>query len=224
MCGRFVKTSTREELSSRFSFDDVPSGDLFEPRYNIAPSQMHPILIVSEDHRKVSPMKWGLVPYWAKDPKIGYKMINARAEGIEEKPSFRTPLMKRRCLVMADGFYEWHKQDKNTKIPYLFKLKSGEPFAFAGLWDLWEKGDQPLKTFTIITTAPNELMEPIHNRMPVILKQSDEGKWLDPEIIDPKYILSLLKPYDSDEMECFKVSTIVNSPKNDISECIHPID
>jgi putative SOS response-associated peptidase YedK len=224
MCGRFVKTSSGEELSRRFGFDDIPSGNLFEPHYNIAPSQEHPILIVSEDHRKVSPMKWGLVPYWAKDLKIGHKMINARSEGIEEKPSFRMPLRKRRCLVIADGFYEWCKPDKKTKVPHFFKLKSGEPFAFAGLWDLWNKDGQILKTFTIITTTPNELMKPIHNRMPVILKEADEGKWLDPEIEDPKNVLPLLKPYPSDEMECIKVSSLVNSPKNDVPDCIVAVD
>jgi len=224
MCGRFVNTSSREELSIRFGFDDIPEGALFEPRYNIAPSQEHPVLIVSQDRRVVQMMKWGLVPHWSKDPKIGYKMINARSEGIEEKPSFRGPIKKRRCLVIADGFYEWLKPDKKTKVPYYFRLKSGEPFAFAGLWDLWDKGDEPLKTFTIITTTPNELMEPIHNRMPVILKEEDEGRWLDPENINPDDVVELLKPYPSEEMECFKVSTIVNSPKNDIPQCLIAID
>ena len=224
MCGRFVKKSSKEELRKRFGFDDPAQGVLLEPRYNIAPSQEHPILIVSQDKRILTMMKWGLVPYWSKDPKVGYKMINARSEGIEEKPSFRKPLKKRRCIVMADGFYEWHKPDKKTKIPYCFRLKSGDPFALAGLWDLWDKGNETLKTFTIITTAPNELMEPIHNRMPVILREKDEGRWLDPEIVDPKYVLPLLTPYSSDEMESFKVSTIVNSPKIDIPECIAPVD
>lgn len=224
MCGRFVKTSTREELSRRFGFDDVPAGNLFDPRYNIAPSQEQPVLIISEDKRVVSQMKWGLVPSWSKDPKIGYKMINARSEGIEEKPSFKNPLKKRRCLIMADGFYEWYKPDKKIKMPYFFKLKSGEPFAFAGLWDLWSKGDEPLKTFTIITTQPNELMKPIHNRMPVILKESEESKWLDPEITDYRELLSLLKPYPSEEMECYQVSTIVNSAKNDNPQCLSAVD
>jgi putative SOS response-associated peptidase YedK len=219
MCGRFAKKSSKEELRKRFGFDD-PQGVLLEPRYNIAPSQEHPVLIVEHDRRLLRMMKWGLVPHWSKDPKFVFKLINARSEGIEEKPSFRTPLKKRRCLVIADGFYEWHKPDNKTKIPYYFSLKSGEPFAFAGLWDIWEKGDQILQTFTIITTSPNELMEPIHNRMPVILRESDEARWLDPEIMDSKYLLPLLKPYPSEKMECFKVSTIVNSPKNDVPECL----
>ena len=222
MCGRFTKKSSKEELRKRFGFDDTSECSLFEARYNIAPSQEQPVLIVSQDKRIVTMMKWGLVPHWSKDPKIGFKMINARSEGIHEKPSFKTPLRKRRCLVMADGFYEWHKVNNKTKIPYYFRLKSGEPFAFAGLWDIWEKEGQTLKTFTIITTTPNELMEPIHDRMPVILNRSDEGMWLDPEIKKPSDVLTLLKPYASKEMECFRVSTIVNSPKNDVPECVVP--
>ena len=224
MCGRFVRKSAKEELRKRFGFDNPLGGVLLEPRYNIAPSQEHPVLIVNQDRRMLRMMKWGLVPHWAKDPKIGYKMINARSEGIEEKPSFRGPLKKGRCLVIADGFYEWQKPGKKTKIPYYFRLKSNEPFAFAGLWDLWEKGDEPLWTFTIITTSPNELMEPIHSRMPVILRESDEARWLDPEITDSKSVLTLLKPYPAQEMECYKVSTIVNSPKNDAPECLIPVN
>lgn len=222
MCGRFTKKSSKEELRARFGFDDTSQDALFEARYNIAPSQEHPILIVSQDKRIVTMMKWGLVPHWSKDPKIGFKMINARSEGIDEKPSFKTPLRQRRCLVLADGFYEWHKVNNKTKIPYYFKLKSDQPFAFAGLWDLWEKEGQTLKTFTIITTTPNQLIEPIHDRMPVILEEKDEAKWLDPEIKRSSDVIPLLKPYDSQEMECYRVSTIVNSPKNDVPECLVP--
>ncbi len=223
MCGRFVKKSTKEELRARFGFQNTPpQNTLFDARYNIAPSQEHPILIVMNDKRIVTSMKWGLVPYWAKDLKIGFKMINARAEGINEKPSFKAPLRKRRCLIMADGFYEWHKIDKNTKVPYYFRLKSDEPFAFAGLWDEWKRDGQTLRTFTIITTEPNEIMKPIHNRMPVILAENDEAKWLDPELTEPKEVLPLLKQYPSDQMECYQVSTIVNSPRNDVPECLIP--
>lgn len=225
MCGRFVKKSTKEELRARFGFQNTPPQDtLFDARYNIAPSQEHPIIIVSEDKRVITSMKWGLVPYWSKDPKIGYKMINARAEGVHEKPSFKTPLRKKRCLVPADGFYEWSKADNKTKIPYYFRLKSDEPFAFAGLWDVWERDGQTLRSFTIITTEPNELMEPIHNRMPVILEEKDEARWLDPELTNPSEILPLLKPYPTDLMEYFRVSTIVNSPKNDVPECLIPVN
>ncbi len=224
MCGRFVKKSSGEELRKRFGFDDPAQGVLLEPSFNIAPSQEQPILIVAQDRRILAMMKWGLVPYWSKDPKIGYKMINARAEGVDQKPSFKTPIKRKRCIIMADGFYEWHKPDKKTKIPFYFRLKSQEPFAMAGLWDLWQHGDQTLRTFTIITTTPNELMEPIHNRMPVILNERDEARWLDPEITDSESVLPLLKPYPSDEMESYKVSTIVNSPKNNIADCIIALD
>lgn len=222
MCGRFVRSTDKDNLQNRFGFTD-PQGVLLEPRYNIAPSQMHPVVIVKDDHRVLKLMRWGLVPFWAKDEKIGHKMINARAEGINEKPAFRTPFKKRRCLVLADGFYEWQKPDKKSKIPYYFRLKSGAPFAFAGLWDVWEKGDEPRATFTIITTENNEMMAPIHNRMPVILHEQDEGAWLDPELRDPAKLLPLLTPYPSIEMECYEISTFVNSPKNESAECIKPL-
>jgi putative SOS response-associated peptidase YedK len=221
MCGRFARTTNEDELQSRFGFDD-PQGILLKPRYNIAPTQMHPVVIVESDHRVLKLMRWGLVPFWAKDVTIGYKMINARAEGIESKPSFKFPFKKRRCLVLADGFFEWKKLGTRTKVPYCIRLKSGEPFAFAGLWDKWDKGEEPLKTFTIITTDNNELIKPIHNRMPVILHQKDEGLWLDPELRDPEKLLPLIKPYPSEEMEMYEVSTVVNSPKNDVPECTKP--
>lgn len=222
MCGRFVRSTDKDDLQNRFGFTD-PQGVLLKPRYNIAPSQMSLVVIVKDDQRVLKLMRWGLVPFWAKDEKIGYKMINARAEGINEKPSFRTPFKKRRCLVLADGFYEWQKPDKKSKIPYYFRLKSGAPFAFAGLWDLWDKEGEPRATFTIITTENNELMEPIHNRMPVILHEQNEGAWLDPELTDPAKLLPLLKPYPSEEMECYEISTFVNSPKNESAECIKPL-
>ena len=220
MCGRFARTTNEDKLQARFWFDD-PQGTLLKPRYNIAPTQMHPVVVVESDRRVLKLMKWGLVPFWSKDATIGYKMINARSEGIENKNSFKNPLRKRRCLVLADGFYEW-KKDKGAGVPYFIRLKSGEPFAFAGLWDRWDKGEEPLQTFTIITTDNNELIRPIHNRMPVILHQKDEAVWLDPELRDPEKLLTLLKPYPSDEMEMYEVSTIVNSPKNDVPECIKP--
>ncbi|MEQ9617746.1 MAG: SOS response-associated peptidase [Deltaproteobacteria bacterium] len=219
MCGRFVRSTDKDDLQSRFGFTD-PQGVLLEPRYNIAPSQMHPVVIVEDDQRVLKLTRWSLVPFWAKNTNIGYKMINAKAEGIENKNSFKNPLRKRRCLVLADGFYEWKKTDKKSKIPYFIRLSSGEPFAFAGLWDIWTKGEEPLTTFTIITTDNNELLKPIHNQMPVILHQKDEGTWLDPELKDPEKLKPLLKPYPSKEMEMYEVSTIVNSPKNDIPECV----
>ena len=178
---------------------------------------------VEDDRRVVSMMKWGLVPSWSKDPDIGHNMINARSEGIEDKPSFRNPLRKRRCLVIANGFYEWKTTNKKTKMPYLFTLKSGEPFALAGLWDQWKRRGKIITTFTIITTTPNELIEPIHDRMPVILRKKDEARWLDPQITYAKEVLPLLKPYPTDEIKCVRVSVKVNSPKNDTPDCIVPI-
>ena len=225
MCGRITLSTDKDDLQSRWGFID-PIGvlDLIKPRYNIAPSQNSPTLMVKEDRRVLVMMRWGLVPFWAKEPSIGYKMINAKSETLSEKPSFRKPFKEKRCLVLADGFYEWEKTDKKNKVPYRFVLKNRQPFAFAGLWDVWKtpEGDT-LLSFTIITTRANELMERIHDRMPVILHEKDEAKWLDPEFKDTEKLSSLLQPYPSEQMVAYKVSTIVNSPKNDTPSCIEPV-
>jgi len=225
VCGRITLSTDKDDLQSRWGFID-PSGvlDLIKPRYNIAPSQNSPTLMVKEDRRVLVMMRWGLVPFWAKEPSIGYKMINAKSETLSEKPSFRKPFKEKRCLVLADGFYEWEKTDKKNKVPYRFVLKNRQPFAFAGLWDVWKtpEGDT-LLSFTIITTRANELMERIHDRMPVILHEKDEAKWLDPEFKDTDKLSSLLQPYPSEQMVAYKVSTIVNSPKNDTPSCIEPV-
>ena len=225
MCGRITLSTDKDDLQSRWGFID-PIGvlDLIKPRYNIAPSQNSPTLMVKEDRRVLVMMRWGLVPFWAKEPSIGYKMINAKSETLSEKPSFRKPFKEKRCLVLADGFYEWEKTDKKNKVPYRFVLKNRQPFAFAGLWDVWKtpEGDT-LLSFTIITTRANELMERIHDRMPVILNEKDEAKWLDPEFKDTDKLSSLLQPYPSEQMVAYKVSTIVNSPKNDTPSCIEPV-
>ncbi len=225
MCGRITLTTDKDDLQSRFGYID-PEKTLFRPRYNVAPTQTHPIVTVKEGQRVLNIMRWGLVPFWAKDAKIGYNMINAKAETVATKPSFRTPFKKKRCLVLADGFYEWSRPDKKTKIPYRFVLKSREPFAFAGLWESWTdpKTGEELLTFTIITTGANKLMEPIHDRMPVILHEKDESMWLDSKLIDTSEIQSLLIPYPSTEMEAYKVSQFVNSAKNDKPECINPVE
>lgn len=225
MCGRITLSTDKDDLQSRWGFID-PSGvlDLIKPRYNIASSQNSPTLVVKEDRRVLVMMRWGLVPFWAKDASIGYKMINAKSETLTEKPSFRKPFKEKRCLVLADGFYEWEKTDKKNKVPYRFVLKNRQPFAFASLWDVWKtpEGDK-LLSFTIITTRANELMERIHDRMPVILNEKDEAKWLDPEFKDTDKLSSLLQPYPSEQMVAYKVSTIVNSPKNDTPSCIEPV-
>ena len=224
MCGRITLTTDKDDLQSRFGYVN-PSGDLFTPRYNIAPSQNCPVVTVNEDKRVLIMMRWGLVPFWAKDVKSGYNLINAKAETLKEKASFRTPFKKKRCLVLADGFYEWtHSEKKGAKQPYRFVLKNRQPFAFAGLWDEWNNPEgEKLLSFTIITTSANELMELIHDRMPVILHEKDEGMWLDPQLADTDKLSPLLKPYSSKEMEAYKVSTFVNSPKNNGPKCIEPV-
>lgn len=222
---KITLSTDKDDLQSRWGFID-PSGvlDLIKPRDNIAPSQNSPTLVVKEDRRVLVMMRWGLVPFWAKETSIGYKMINAKSETLTEKPSFRKPFKEKRCLVLADGFYEWEKTDKKNKVPYRFVLKNRQLFAFAGLWDVWKtpEGDT-LLSFTIITTRANELMERIHDRMPVILNEKDEAKWLDPEFKDTDKLSSLLQPYPSEQMVAYKVSTIVNSPQNDTPACIKPV-
>ncbi|TYO74083.1 SOS response-associated peptidase [Rossellomorea marisflavi] len=220
MCGRFSLIESVHELQQQFEFD--LSADL-QPRFNIAPSQEVFSIISDGKKRRGGMLRWGLVPHWAKEAKIGYKMINARAEGINEKPSFREPFRKKRCLIIADGFYEWKKVD-DRKQPYRFVMKDGKPFAFAGLWETWRKGDAPLHTCTIITTTPNALTEDVHDRMPVILKRTDYARWLDPSNQAVDELKSLLVPYPAEEMELYAVSELVNSPKNDVADVLSPLN
>ncbi|WP_456364224.1 SOS response-associated peptidase [Priestia aryabhattai] len=222
MCGRFSLTTNIFEVQKQFDFDFNDEIKI-NPRFNIAPSQQ--VLTIGSDggNRVGTMMKWGLVPFWSKDVKIGYKMINARAESVDEKPSFKTPFKSRRCLILADGFYEWKKEGKN-KQPFRFVLQKETPFAFAGLWDRWDKDGEPLYTCTIITTKPNKVAEEIHDRMPVILKEDAYDIWLDPKMDDTNYLKSLLAPYPAREMKAYPVSQIVNSPKNDVVECLSPIN
>jgi putative SOS response-associated peptidase YedK len=174
------------------------------------------------EQRELSLLRWGLIPFWAEDPKIGYSTINARAETVATKPSFREAVKKRRCLVVADGFYEWQKTD-GQKQPYLIHLKDNSPFAFAGLWERWKRGEQAIESCSIIVTEPNAVLEPIHDRMPVILSPDDYGLWLDPDVEDGKRLQSLLRPYPPDEMEAYPISTLVNNPGNDQQECVEPV-
>lgn len=219
MCGRYSQTKDPEKLERRFNLGGPRV--LFPPRFNVAPSQEAGV-IVHNGSRKLELMRWGLVPFWSKDATIGSRMINARAETITDKPSFKKPLEQRRCLVLADGFYEWLKTDgTKTKIPMRFVLKSREPFAFAGLWERWQKPDgNELRSFTIITTQANDLIRPVHDRMPVILRQENEEQWLDSSVTDARKLTPLLSQYPADAMEAFAVSTLVNSPKNDRPECL----
>ncbi len=220
MCGRFTLAVDREQLEERFSFQATALA--VTPHYNIAPSQ--PVLaVIGAEERRGGFLRWGLIPSWAKDPSIGDRMINARAETAAEKPSFRRALQKRRCLVLADGFYEWKKEGK-SKTPMYIRLQSHQPFGFAGLWETWQSPDgAKIHSCTILTTEPNALMAPIHNRMPVILSRAGEAVWLDSSIEAPAQLLPLLVPYPPEAMEAYAVSTTVNSPRNDTPGCIEPL-
>lgn len=222
MCGRFTLTADLKAVSERFGASEPAGPEKPRTRFNIAPTQ-GVIVVNNEGRRQLRQMRWGLIPSWAKDAAIGNKLINARAETLAEKPSFSEALRKRRCIIPADGFYEWEKVGK-TKQPIRIVLKSREPFALAGLWDVWEtsEGDQ-IHSCTIITTAANELIRPIHDRMPVILTRENEAVWLDPKIQNPAILLPLLKPYPAELMEIYPVSPEVNSPAVDRPEYIEPI-
>ncbi|MEW6287745.1 MAG: SOS response-associated peptidase [Chloroflexota bacterium] len=221
MCGRFTLTVDPAQFQDTFPGFLFPTK--FAPRYNIAPSQ--PVLAIPNDERNAADFFiWGLIPMWAKDPSIGSRLINARSETLAEKPSFRGSFKYKRCLILADGFYEWKTvAGKKTKTPYYIHLTDRRPFAFAGLWDVWESPDgSSLKTCTIITTEPNELMATLHNRMPAILHPRDYAKWLDPSPQTPESLLPLLKPYPAEAMTAYPVSTLVNKPGNDSPELIAP--
>jgi putative SOS response-associated peptidase YedK len=221
MCGRFTLTVDPADLQDAFPEFTFPAQSA--PRYNIAPSQ--PILALPNDGtNRADFFVWGLIPSWAKDPSIGNRLINARAETLAEKPSFRGAFKYHRCLIFGDGFYEWQAQPgSKSKIPHFIRLKSAAPFAFAGLWEKWHSTDgSEVKSATIITTEPNELMASFHNRMPVILKPNTYTQWLHPSPISPNALQDLLVPYPTDEMEAYPVSTLVNSPGNDRAECILP--
>jgi putative SOS response-associated peptidase YedK len=219
MCGRFTQTKDLQTLEIRFGFSAPDSP--FKPRYNVAPMQNAPVVMLDSGQRLLRMMRWGLVPYWAKDESIAAKLINARAETITEKPSFSQAFAKRRCLVLADGFYEWSKQD-GKKTPHYFYLRGGQPFAIAGIFDhRCTIKNEDLYTFTIITTAANDLLQGIHERMPVILGPDAEAIWLDPAT-SLEQLLMLLKPYDPWCMAAHEVSPQVNSPKHDNPDCIAP--
>lgn len=218
MCGRYTLVTDIETMMKRFFVNGVPI-DL-KPRYNIAPGQMIPAIIEDKGTRRIGQLRWGLIPAWAKDEKIGYKMINAKAETIEEKPAFRTLFKRKRCIIPADGFFEW-KQTKQGKQPMRMTLKNRGLFAFAGLYDTWVRLDgEKVHTCTIITTEPNRVVADIHKRMPVILRPEDEGIWLDREHDDSERLHSLLVPYEADEMMAYPVSTMVGNVNNDQPECI----
>lgn len=211
MCGRFTIFADPDRLAERFQAS-LPADGL-QPRYNAAPTQQLPV-ILNDGPPAIQLLQWGLIPFWAKDPSIGSRMINARAETLVEKPAFRAAFKKRRCLVLADGFYEW-MQTPDGKQPMRITLASGQPFAMAGLWETWDAPDGSLlRTFTIITGEPNDLVAPIHNRMPAILLPEQEAIWLD-NAAEPAIWLDMLRPYPAERMAAYPVSRRVNFVGND---------
>jgi putative SOS response-associated peptidase YedK len=240
MCGRFTLRTSASVIAEQFGLFEVPG---FAARFNIAPSQPVPVIrmraeppqgsvkgdspIFAETKigtvpRELVWLRWGLVPSWAKDPAIGSRLINARAETAAEKPAFRMAMRRRRCLIVADGFYEWQRGGRK-KQPYFIHLREDRTFAFAGVWEAWEGADHStLETCAILTTAANELVSPLHDRMPVILCDACCAAWLDPAVEDPRQLAPLLRPYASDEMQAHPVGDFVNSPTHDSPRCIEP--
>jgi putative SOS response-associated peptidase YedK len=221
MCGRFTLRTPTKAIVEAFGL--VDAFDL-KPRFNIAPTQQVAAVRLDPETgtRQLSMYRWGLVPSWADDPSIGYRMINARAESVAIKPAFRSAFKKGRCLIVADGFYEWKKVGK-SKQPFFVRLKDEEPFAFAGLSEHWHRGEQVIDSATIITTEPNELMEGIHDRMPVILSPDDYDLWLEPEFHGQGKLLEMLRPYPAEDMEAYPVGTVVNNPRNEDAKCIEAV-
>jgi putative SOS response-associated peptidase YedK len=222
MCGRFTLFEPDQVLAREFGVSDFPPRS---PRYNIAPSQ--PIAAVratpSGSGREIALLRWGLIPSWSKDPAAGNRLINARAETAREKPSFRNAFRRHRCLIPTSGFYEWQRQERG-KQPYFIRMRNGHPFAFAGLWDRWESPDEgAVETCTILTTAANDVLAPIHDRMPAIVPPREYDRWLDPSLKDPDALAPLLVPFPPEEMLAFPVSPRVNAPSTDDEGCIAPL-
>jgi putative SOS response-associated peptidase YedK len=222
MCGRFTLKTSRAKIQELIGRSKpLP---LFEPRFNICPSQQ--VLAVRIDpesgEREGTLLKWGLIPAWAKEPSIGNKLANARADTVAEKPAFRSAFKKRRCLVIADGFYEW-QAGPGGKTPYYFQMKDQSPFAFAALWERWEKGEEPVETCTLITTEANAVVGPVHDRMPVILDPDRFAQWLDPNEDRAQALKALLVALPDDWLMAHPVSKLVNNPRNESPKCIEPV-
>jgi putative SOS response-associated peptidase YedK len=224
MCGRYTLRVSPAELAEIF---ETLRTIEWSPRYNIAPTQTVVAVRQSEqgDGRELALLRWGLIPSWSKDMKIGSSLINARADGVATKPSFRHAFKKKRCLIPADGFYEWQAvPGQKTKQPFHIGVRDVPVFAFAGLWEQWTDPEgKPVQTSAIITTDANEAMQPVHNRMPVILDPADYDEWLDRDEQDAEKLQRLLKPFPADRMQLVPVSTLVNSPRNEKPECVQPL-
>ncbi len=225
MCGRFTLTKPADEIADYFELHDLPE---WQPRYNIAPTQPAPT--IRFDHvskqRVFEGRHWGLIPSWSRDEKFAARLINARAETASEKPSFRAAMKRQRCLIVTDGFYEWQASATKgqRKQPYYIQMQAGNLFAMAGLWARWQRADgQVIQSCTVLTTSPNVLMNPIHDRMPVILSSDDYDRWLDPTMTDQKACATLLSPYSADTMKAVAVSTKVNPPSYDAADCVQPL-
>ncbi len=220
MCGRYTLTLSGQALAEAFELDDVPAAT---PRYNVAPTQSMPVIRGGEAGRRTCALhRWGLVPFWADDPAIGNRLINARSESVAGKPAFRAAFRHRRCLVPADGFYEWRREG-GGKQPYLIRFGDGRLFAFAGLWEHWSPSDgQVLDSFTILTTSPNDVVRPVHDRMPVILPPQHYDRWLGFTEASASELQALLCPHPSEGMELHPVSRRVNSPANDDPQVVEP--
>jgi putative SOS response-associated peptidase YedK len=225
MCGRYYRRSDKQKIAEAFR-TGVPTTFEILPSYNVAPQTFQPVVCINRKtlERELVQMRWGLVPYWAKDAKMVYSTINAKAETLIASPTFREAVKRRRCLIPADGFFEWQPIDKKTKQPFAFGVKDGALFAMAGLFDVWrdKATGQALFSYTVITTDPNELLEPFHNRMPVIVRPADYERWMAPA--EPSHLpLDLLRPYPDELMSAWKVGTAVGNVKNDEPGLIAPI-
>ncbi len=221
MCGRSSLHDAPTNVLERFRLPPVLPG--FTPRYNIAPTQEQWTLgLDAQGAPAVTQRRWGLIPYWADDPAIGNRMINARADSLMDKPAFREAFERRRCLILADGYYEWTGMGK-SKVPMFFHMKDKRAFAMAGLWERWEKGSTPVETCTVVTTDASLRTSAYHPRMPVLLDLDSAERWLDRSMA-PAAALRLLKPYENDDLDCYQVSKLVNRPANDSPECIAPAD
>ena len=222
MCGRFALTTAAGEIASFFSVQlpTTSSGPTIQPRYNIAPSQQVSVIVADEGdaERKWKLFRWGLIPSWSKETRIGYRLINARCETLGEKPSFRAAFQKRRCLIVADGFYEWEKTTTG-KQPHYFSMANGGLMAFAGLWERWNR-ETEIFSCTIITTIANELLGELHDRMPVILDPDHHEQWLDREFLDTGRLTNLFQPYPAEEMQCRAADPIVNNARNETPACL----
>jgi putative SOS response-associated peptidase YedK len=218
MCGRFTLHASPQELRECFALDAVPD---FAASYNIAPSQPVPAVRVTGRHREMPRLRWGLVPSWAKEPGTGYRMINARAETVADKPAYRSAFRRRRCLIPASGFYEW-KPVADGKQPWYIRMQDARVFALAGLWERWERGEESIESCAIIVTGANDTVRPVHERMPVIIEPSAYDLWLDPEVSAAERLRTLLRPWSGTAMIAYPVSHHVNSPLHNDPRCMSP--